>query len=176
MAGLPRKTKAFMIFIEGYGYGGEAKNFTPPKVAYKTDDYQGGTMPGSVAIHLGLEPLEGSFTCGGTEVDLLKHMSKEKVDALQVRFAQATQRDDDANVDGVEYVLRGRFKEIDLGTIESGALGETKLTIPCSYYKCSKNGVTLIEIDIVNGIEYVNGEDRFAKVLNALGINSLNHN
>ena len=47
---------------------------------------------------------------------------------------------------------------------------EQKICSTCSYYKLIVAGETVIEIDLLNFVEIVGGEDRLAKQRAALGI------
>ena len=99
------------------------------------------------------------FTSGATSVD-----------AYGLRFAGAYQRDDDAGVDAVEVVVRGRHKEIDLGSSKPGDATEHKYTTTCSYYRLDINGRTEIEIDRVNMVFMVDGVDILAAQRRAMGV------
>ncbi len=86
-----------------------------------------------------------------------------------LRFAGAYQRDDTGEVDAIEVVVRGRHQEIDQGKAKPGDDTEFKFKTVASYYKVSINGAVLVEIDIVNMIEIVNGVDRLADQRRAIG-------
>ncbi len=89
--------------------------------------------------------------------------------AVQLRFAGAYQRDDNGAVDAVEFVVRGRHSEIDPGTGKSGDDTEFSVKTAASYYKLMINGSTVIEIDLMNMIEIVNGVDLLAPHRRAIG-------
>src|SRR5450830_564930 len=73
-------------------------------------------------------------------------------------------------VDSLEIVVRGRHKEFDPGKAKGGDKTELTIKSAISYYKLTVNGTALIEIDVVNMIELVNGVDRMQQVRAALGI------
>ena len=50
---LPKKLKYFNMFFDGDNYFGMVPEITPAKLTRKTEDYQAGGMPGSVAVDLG---------------------------------------------------------------------------------------------------------------------------
>jgi len=66
--------------------------------------------------------------------------------------------------------VRGRHKEIEFGDQEVGEAGEFSVTSGLVYYKLVWNGRTEIEIDVLAGIEIVDGVDRRAAIRNAIGI------
>ncbi|MFL8905427.1 phage major tail tube protein, partial [Xanthomonas vasicola pv. vasculorum] len=71
--------------------------------------------------------------------------------------------------DAVEVVVRGRHSEIDPGTGKSGDDTEFSVKTSASYYKLTINGATVIEIDLVNMTEIVNGVDSLAAQRRAIG-------
>ncbi|MDR3353228.1 MAG: phage major tail tube protein, partial [Zoogloeaceae bacterium] len=93
-----------------------------------------------------------------------------KVDGVLLRFAGAYQKDDTAEVDAVDVVIRGRHTEIDPGNAKAGDDTELKVKSSVSYYKFTVNGEVLVERDFVNFVETINGEDRLADYRAALGL------
>jgi P2 family phage contractile tail tube protein len=93
-----------------------------------------------------------------------------KHDGVQLRFAGAYQAEDATKPDAVEIVVRGRHKEIDMGGAKPGDDTAFKVSTTCSYYKLTINGETIIEIDLVNMVEIVNGEDLLASLRSAIGL------
>lgn len=173
MSSLPNKLKLFELTVNGRTIGRKAKGVTPPKLSRKMEEFRGGTMTGPVQADLGNELMEMSFVTGGAEYDLIKYYAANTVDATQFRFAAAYQCDDTANINAVEIVVRGRMREFDAGAQTAGELGETTITVPCAYYKCTQNGIVLAELDPLNCIEVINGTDMLAEVHAALGLASL---
>lgn len=161
---LPRKLKNFNLFNDGNSYLGQVESVTLPKLSRKMEEWRGGGMDGPVECDLGQEVITLEWTAGG----LLKHALAQY--GLPVRFAGAFQADDDAAVDAVEVLVRGRHKEIDFGDGKAGENTQNKYTTTCTYYRLEVNGSTLIEIDLLNFIFVVNGVDRLADQRRALGI------
>ena len=170
---LPRKLKHLNIFANGTSYVGEAEDFTPAKLSRKFEAYRGGGMPGAVNIDMGLDDgaLDTSFTFSGLSDELIKLQGTPQIDGISLRFAGALQRDDTGEVDAVEIVCRGRFKELDLGTLKAGDNSQTKISMVNTYYKVLINGVVLHEIDLINMIEIgPDGVDRMAEHRKAIGL------
>ncbi|TAL53810.1 phage major tail tube protein [Pandoraea sp.] len=167
---LPTKLKLFNIFNEGHNYLGQGTELTLPKLSRKMEEYRGGGMNGPVDVDLGMEKLELEHSYGGFMRQIFEQFGLSKVDGVQLRFAGAYQRDDTGEVDAVEVVVRGRHKEIDAGSAKAGDDTEFKVTSSLSYYKLTLNGAVLVEIDLVNLIENVQGEDRLAAQRKAIGL------
>lgn len=168
--GLPRTLKNFNLFNDGKSCMGEVEEVKLPKLSRKMDDYRGGGMNGPVQIDLGQEKLELEFTAGGFMRQVFEQYGATKVDGVMLRFAGAYQRDDTGEVDAVEVVVRGRHQEVDVGDSKAGDRSKFVVKSPLSYYKLSINGDVLIEIDLVNMVEIVNGKDMLIDQRRAIGL------
>jgi len=166
---LPRKLKNFNVFHNSVSFIGEVQEINLPKLGRKTEDYRGAGMTGDVAIDMGNDKLELETTYGGHMRDVVAQYGITRVDGVLMRFAGAYQRDDSGDVDAVEIVMRGRHTEIDRGKAASGDKTEFKVKSALTYYKETVNGATLIEIDLINMVEIVDGVDRLAQQRAAIG-------
>jgi uncharacterized protein len=167
---LPKKLKAFNLFQNGENYRGEVTEVTPPKLTRKMEDYRAGGMNGPIGIDFGNEKIVLEWTCGGIMRSALEQYGIMKHDGVQLRFAGAYQAEDSARPDAVEIVVRGRHTEIDFGNGKAADDTAFKVSTQCSYYKLTINGTTIIEIDFINMVEKVDGEDLLASVRNAIGL------
>jgi len=167
---LPRKLKNLNLFNDGNTYLGQIVELTPPTLTRSMEDYRGGGMAGPVKIDNGQEAIEFEWKCGGLMRDVLHQYAATRHDAVLLRFAGAYQRDDTGAVDAVEIEVRGRHSEIGFGTAKAGDDTDFSVKTQCSYYKLSINGKTEIEIDLVNMIEFIGGNDRLALIRRAIGM------
>lgn len=169
---LPKKLKQLNMFGDGENWIGRAEEYTPAKLSRKTENYRGGGMPGSVELDMGLadDALTTSFTLGGYESQLVKQLAATKIDGVTLRFAGSFQRDDTGDVSTVEIIQRGRYKELDRGSYKVGDNSQTKATMACTYYKEVVDGTTIIEVDLVNMIHFVNGVDLLSAHKKAIGL------
>ena len=168
--GLPRSLKNFATFVDGTSYVGEMPEVGLPKLTRKMEKYRSGGMNSEVQLDFGMEGMEAELTAAGYMKDLFTKWGALRHDAVLLRFAGALQSDDSEGVDALEVVMRGRISEIDPGSAKAGEGTELKYKFALSYYKLTINGETLIEIDVVNMVETVNGTDRLAEVRAALGV------
>lgn len=169
---MPRKLKNMNLFNDGESYVGVAKTVTLPKLSRKTEDFRGAGMNGEAAADLGHDASDFSLehSYGGIEYKSYRQFGISKADGVPLRFAGAYQRDDTGEVDAVEIIARGRHTEIDPGDAEPGSDTEHKVTTRLTYYKLTVNGEVLVEIDLLNFIELVDGEDRLAEQRKAIGL------
>ncbi|OSM99411.1 MULTISPECIES: phage major tail tube protein [Lonsdalea] len=169
---LPRVLKQLNLFNDGNSFMGVVESFTQPKLTRKFEKWRGGGMPGAVDIDMGLDDsaLEAEWQIAGIEPLIYKQLGNTKADGVPLRFTCSVQRDDTAEVQAVEVVLRGRHKEIDGGEAKLGELTKTKVSTTCTYYKLTVNGEVLIEIDLLNMIEIVGGVDLMEAHRSAIGL------
>lgn len=170
MATIPRVLKNFSMFVDGRGYAGRIAELNLPKLTRKMEEYRGGGMNAPVEIDMGMEKLECDFTLKEYSEEVLKLFGLFSHAAVPVRFKGALVADDaTGTVTPVEVAVRGRFREIDPGAWKGGESAVLKVSVACSYFKYSAAGADLIEIDVANMVESVNGVDRLAAIRAAIG-------
>ena len=169
---LPKKLKHLNLFNDGNSYLGVAKAVTLPKLGRKLEAYRGGGMDGPVKVDLGHsdDGLALEWTLGGWDLIAVRQFGATKVDGVQLRFAGSVQRDDTGEVSAVEIVARGRHEEIDFGEATPGEDTEHKISTACTYYKLSVDGEVITEIDFLNFVFTVDGEDLLAEHRKAIGL------
>lgn len=169
---MPRKLKNMMLFNDGHSYLGVAKSVTLPPLARKMEAFRGAGMNGPVKADLGMsdDGIQLEWSLGGLDLTVLKQFGAVGVAAVPLRFTGSYQQDDTGEETAVEIVVRGRHESIEMGEAAAGEDTEHKITTAGSYYKLIVDGETVIEIDLLNFIEIVGGEDRLAKQRAALGI------
>jgi P2 family phage contractile tail tube protein len=168
--GLPRKLKNFALFADGENYMGEVPEVTLPTLTRQMDEYRGGGMNMPIQHDFGMEGMEAEIKAAGWFEGLLATWGSPRVDAAMLRFAGALQADDTGQITACEVVLRGRFAEWDPGSSKAGDPTEQTYKMAVAYYKLTLDGQVVLEIDAVNMIENVNGEDRMQQVRAALGV------
>jgi P2 family phage contractile tail tube protein len=168
--GMPSKLKYFATFINGIGYACEVDEVNLPKLTRKMESWRGGGMGRPIKADMGGEELQLEHTYGGIMRDILKQYGVTTHDGVQIRFAGSYRSEDKADPIAVEVVVRGRHSEIDPGSSKAGDDTKFKVTTECSYYKLTMDGEEIIEIDVINGIEKVNGVDLTQKDRKAIGL------
>ncbi|CCG09706.1 phage major tail tube protein [Pararhodospirillum photometricum] len=168
---LPRVLKNFNVIVDGHPMAGVAEELELPDLDRKMDEYRGGGMLGEVSLDLGLEKLSLTFTLAQFDLVVLNNWGVWGASGLGVRFLGAARADDDAGaVEAIEVAGRGRWKKIELGSVKTGDRSKMKIEMPLTYYRYRSNSRDIIEIDLINNIERVNGTDRQATVNQAIGL------
>ena len=169
---LPRKLKNMNLFNDANSYQGVAKTVTLPKLARKMEGFRGAGMSGPVKADMGMsdDGIQIEWTLGGLDLTVIRQYGITSASGVGLRWAGAYQQDDTGQVVAVEVVVRGRHEEIDMGDAEPGEDTEHNITTTCTYYKLTIDGNVEVEIDLLNFVENVNGEDRLAEQRKAIGL------
>lgn len=169
---MPRKLKNLNLFNDGNSYLGVVKSVTLPPLGRKMESYRGGGMNGSVKADLGFsdDGIQFEWKTGGLDLIALRQFGSVNASGIMLRFSGAFQQDDTGDVSTVEVVVRGRHETIEMGDASPGEDTEHSITTTCSYYKLTVDGEEIIEIDLLNFVEKVNGVDMLEKHRTGMGI------
>ncbi|MFZ4219691.1 phage major tail tube protein [Enterobacter ludwigii] len=169
---LPAKLKNFNIYVDGTSMVGVAQELTLPKLTQKLVAYRGGGMIAAVNVELGFDDgaLDMDMSVGGLVVDLLKKMGIMTADGMQLRFVGAYQDDSDAMYKSCTIQTRGRFTEVDWGTAKVGEDTTHKYMLKNTYVKITVDAEVVLEVDALNMVWVVGGEDKMAALRKAMGM------
>lgn len=160
--------KRWAIFVDGIGKAGNAKEYSPPALEVNTVDFQAGDMDAPVPVDDGMAAMEASFSLFGVDAAVLPLLGLRQGGYVPISV-RSTYDDTSGNAWDLVEVLRGMITKIERDTQDSGSQREKvmKITMKLSYYKVSKSGTVLIEIDPVNRVRNMGGEDAL-KTMRAL--------
>lgn len=167
---LPKKLKNFNLFGDGESWQGQIAELALPKLVRKMEEFRGAGMDGTVELDFGNEKIEFEWTPAGLVEQIFDGFGSSTLDNNMLRFSGAYVRDDTDETVAVDVVVRGRHREIDMGTAKAGDNNDLKVTTTCSYYKLVINGSNIIEIDVPGYVFIVNGVDRLAEKRKAIGL------
>jgi P2 family phage contractile tail tube protein len=167
---MPRILKNFNVFNDGINYVGIAQKVKLPDLKRVMEKYRGGGMNGPISVDLGQDELSAEHEYGGPERQIFEQWGITTADGVLLRFAGALQRDNDGSVTAVEVIMRGRHSEANFPEAEGGKQNTFKVKTALTYFKYSEDGNPIIEIDLINMIEIVNGTDRLAEQRKAIGL------
>lgn len=168
--GLPRQLKNFNTFVDGDSFLGEMAEVNLGKLAEKVESIRTAGLLGEVDTAMGLDKFEIEMKTAGLADRLLTKFGRVGIASTLMRFVGAYQEDVEGGVTPAELVVRGRIPEIDPGTAKAGDKTEWAVKMTCTYVKWTVSGRVLIEIDWLNAIYIVDGEDRYAEIRAAIGL------
>lgn len=156
-------------FVAGKGFLGRVAELTPPKLAPIVRDYKAGGMGAEVAIPMGaVEKLEASFTITGYDPDLFAQFAVVPGRLVPLRFTGAMV-DYDGACRPIEITLRAVLA-FEPDAWKPTEASDLKITAMVHYYKLDIDGRTLHEIDPVNMVAVINGQDQLQAMRAALGV------
>ena len=135
---MPKILKNFNLFVDGRGYVGRTDEVNPPKLTLKTEEFRAGGMDAPIAIDMGMEKLEASFTLVEYDKDVLKQFGLIDGNAVQVTLRGAMQ--DDQSTTPVVITLHGMYSEMDMGKWSGGEKATLNCTIAARYYALDIDG------------------------------------
>ncbi len=166
--GMPKKIKAWQLFIAGVPYPGTVSKVQLPKLGRKFEEYRADVMAGPVEIDLGSDKLQASFTLEEYLPAVLDDWGVCNHKAVKLEL-KASAESDDCQVDPVRAVMWGRWRELDPGEWESGKSSQSRVEISLSHYEYHHNGEKVF-IDMEMGVERSGGVDRTAARRAAIGM------
>ena len=168
--GLPRVLKNFNTFVDADTFLGEMGEVNLGKLAEKVESIRPSGLLGEVDVAMGLDKFEVEMKSAGLADRLLAKFGRVGVASTLMRFVGAYQEDVEGAVSPAELVVRGKIPEIDPGTAKAGDKTEWSTKMTCTYVKWTVSGRVLVEIDWLNCIYIVDGEDRYAEIRAAMGL------
>lgn len=164
---IPEKVNDYNVYLSGGKMIGVASSITLPEVKQKSSTVSGAGIGGELD-----SPDIGQFesmtqeiqfnTLYSSAVDMLNPMNN--VD-LTIRVAQQVyDKTGGYAFKGLRVVERGRVKEFKPGKVEKGSGTETSVTLELSYLMIEVDGKQVLELDKLNGVYKVNGEDMLADI------------
>lgn len=157
----------FQLFVDGEGFAGKVKTYTPPSLAILTEDFRAGNMDAAVAVDMGMEAMEASWVLTSLEPGILGVSLLAAPVNVKVRAAQV---DSDGNVRPVVFEMAGRISANEWGALQAGTITECTCKMKLKYYKLTIDGTVVHEIDVENMVRIINGEDQLAKLREAMGV------
>lgn len=170
---IPEKLINFRVYLDGIDLLGVA-DAQLPAIESIMETVQGAGIAGEIETptlgHFGPMPL--SLNWRTVTSDAVK-LAQQKAHHLDLRGAIQS-FDPKAGVyvaTPLKVVVRARPKKIDPGKLVMGKAQESSSEFECHYFKMWLDGNEMIEIDKLNFICLIDGEDQLASTREALGLN-----
>jgi len=169
MALLPRILRNFDVDVDGIGYAGRIREFTPPNITIKTEDYQGGGMDGVAKIDVGMDPMDATMVFGEIDPAIIGQRSLMAGPATTYVMRGALKREGE-RAQPIRMIMRGAWTGLDWGTITTASILNMTVNFHCRYFRLDINKVRYHEIDIERMIRFINGTDEMEDIRDAMGV------
>lgn len=161
--------KNINLFVDGRGYAGQIDEYNAPDLTLTTEDYRAGGMDAPVAIEMGQEPLETSFSLIAYDADVLALWGIAQGETVPFT-ARGALESFDGTTKAVVHRMRGKITSLQRGTWAAGQKPALAVTMRLDYYQETHDGTVTHEVDVENMRRVVNGVDRLAAQREALGL------
>lgn len=160
------------VYVNDASKHGQASEITPPTITALMTDYKSMGMVGSIELFNGFDKLETTIKWTYPDNEAQKACANflKPVD-LMIRSSKA-QYDNGGITNEVPIVMyvRGYSKAHPAGSFKAKEDTELENTFAVQYYKLEIDGEEIVEIDVMNNIYKVGGEDLMAERRQNLGI------
>lgn len=161
--------KNFALFVDGFGYAGNADTVQLPTVEVVKEDYRAAGMDGSIAIDMGISAMDATFTLSSFDKNALATWGLGEGYLVPV-IVRGALEDTSGNVEQVVAYMRGTIRSIAPSDFTPGQKATLVFTMDVREYKYEQGGEVIFDIDVVNSRRVIRGFDRNAAINNALGI------
>lgn len=161
------------VYLNGENFAGRADEIELPKIKHKQSEHKALGLAGSPNFWSGVDKLESKIKWASLYPDVaVAFANPTKVVAITVRASLES-------YDGVEgrtaqlpvrAELRGCFSEFPMGSFKPKDNAEFDSTMEVYYAKLVVDGRELFEIDVLNNLYKVDGEDLLDQYRANLGL------
>jgi hypothetical protein len=78
----------FNLYVDGLGYAGRLRSYSPPKVTVVEEDYRAAGMDAPIAIDLGIEKLVAECSLGAYDADIMSRVGQTLIDTISRRTSR----------------------------------------------------------------------------------------
>lgn len=167
MSTIPTKINKYNVYNEGERLLGMGDELTLPDFESSSETLSGAGILGEID-----DPTVGYFA--NQEMDIpFRILDREAVDMLdmtkavklQIRGAQqTTDSEGDIQFRSVRVVVRGRCKKFTPGKFKAGSPMDSGVTLSLLYILIELEGKSILELDKLNEVFKINGNDVLKKV------------
>lgn len=167
MKTIPTKINRYNVYNRGNRLLGMGDELTLPDFEPSSETVSGAGILGEID-----DPTPGYF--GNQEIEIpFRILDKEATDMLDITKAvqleirgaeQTTNSEGDIEFLGVRVVVRGRCKKFAPGKMKAGNPMDTTITLSILYILIELEGEPVLELDKMNEVFKINGNDILAKV------------
>lgn len=167
MKTIPTKINRYNVYNSGNRLLGMGDELTLPDFETSAETVSGAGILGEID-----DPTPGYFTNQTMDIPF-RVLDQEAVDMLDMTKAvqleirgaeQTTDSEGDIEFLGVRVVVRGRSNKFTTGKMKAGNPMDTSITLSVLYILIELEGEPILELDKMNEVFKINGNDILAKV------------
>ena len=167
MKTIPTKINRYNVYSRGNRLLGTGDELTLPSFEASTETVSGAGILGEIddptVGYFGNQEMEIPFRILDDEATDMLDMTKAV--QLEIRgAAQTTNSEGDIEYQGVRVVVRGRSNKFTPGKLKAGNPMDTSITLSILYILIELDGASVLELDELNEVFKINGNDILAKV------------
>ena len=167
MKTIPTKINRYNVYNSGNRLLGTGDELTLPSFEASTETVSGAGILGEIddptVGYFGNQEMEIPFRILDNEATDMLDMTKAV--QLEIRgAAQTTNSEGDIEYQGVRVVVRGRSNKFTPGKLKAGNPMDTSITLSILYILIELDGTSVLELDKLNEVFKINGNDILAKV------------
>ncbi len=149
------------VYIDGQDFIAKAEEVDLPKVKFKFADTKALGLYGEAELPSGLDKMEARIKFNSIYPDFVSLAANPfKMRSVVVRASMLVWDQNGVNREvPVKAEIRGFFREWDSGNVKKGEGAEAEATLSVIYYKLEVDGNEVVEVDVLNNIYKVEGED-----------------
>jgi P2 family phage contractile tail tube protein len=161
-----------VVYVNNSSKHGQASEVTCPTVSFKNDEFNALGMIGTPSFFSGIEAMEASIKWTYPDNEAYMELSNpfEAVD-IMVRSNKGVWNNGGKVEDQSIVIFMSVLpKEHQSGTFQSKEATEVESPLSVNYYKLMVDGEDIIEVDVINNVFKIDGEDMIADWKTNLGI------
>ena len=162
----PRTIRNFNAFVDGNSYAGRVLEGKLPELKLMQADHRGGGMDAPAPQDMGMEAMSSELTVAEWTNELVTLIGTRK--RLVMRPVARAESPEDT--DGFVATMGGLWVSANFGDLKPGSDSPIKLSLAVDYFRLTKNGEELFEIDVQAGKRVIGGVDQLAALRKAMGV------
>ena len=170
MPNIAQQCQNLNVFFGDGDWAGRIEGYTPPELSSQVEDYRAAGMHGRVALRTGQDLMESELVFKGyhEEVYLSWGLADATVQTIEVRGALQNYT---GEVIPIVFTQTGPVVKVMGDQIQGqGEVPQMTLTQNPHYLRIEHGGSISVEIDVLNAILNISGEDQLADIRDAIGL------
>ena len=162
----PKVINKFNVYGDGTKYFGKGDEVTLPAIESVLATFNAGLGEVEMPVMGMLQKMEIEIPFVTLCAEGISAFAANRSVNLTLRASQQGEAADGSiGYQPIKAVVKGPCKKFDPGKIKAGESTGAKATIAVNYYSIDIDGTNVIEIDVLNDVYKVNGEDIMKDIL-----------